>query len=75
MMKRRTEHAALADEMIGAAQILERIARELKGDATTIRRHGLLTDVGTMRMHKRYDVDHACRAEIAELSQPDTRVR
>ncbi len=55
----------LADELIGAAQILERLAASLKSDAKTIRRNGLIKfsddcPIANQRMHKHFNVANAC---------------
>ena len=74
MNLKNTHTAALADDMIGAAQILERAAKRLKNDARIVRSHGLacspeFTDgiVPLFRMHKRHDIECATRLAVAEV--------
>jgi hypothetical protein len=62
----------LADDLIGAAQQLERLARTLKDQAKTIRAHGIVEGIGfdaidNMRGHKAYDVKRAAESALREL--------
>jgi hypothetical protein len=64
--------AALCDDIIGAAQILERAAKRLRESARNIRADGLFPMVGFdavdhMRMHKGYDVKEAATAALREV--------
>jgi len=64
------EQQALADQMIGAAQRLERAARELTAQATLVRR-GVLHRTMTAElwaMHKAHDIRRTAEAALADLT-------
>jgi hypothetical protein len=71
----RTEEQRLADQMIGAAQRLEATARNLKEQATLVRR-GVLHRTMTAElwtMHKAHDIRTTADAALTELTgQPIT---
>ena len=63
----------LADDFIGAAQILEQLLRRLKADAKAIRQNGLLQlqeidAIQNQRMHKVNDIQSAAAHAAAQLA-------
>lgn len=71
-MVRNESTAQLADDLIGAAQELEKAAKALRADAKAIRQHGLYPSethdvVANQRMHKHYDVTRATARAAAEI--------
>jgi hypothetical protein len=71
--------ARLADDLIGAAQQLERLARSLKQQATVIRQHGVINDTyqswagpidgpAHIRSHKISDIQNTATHIIGRLA-------
>lgn len=65
----RAELAKSADQIIGAAQALEQVARNLKACAKAMRQYGVSVDYELWMMHRAYDVRHAAAKALAELGE------
>ncbi len=72
-MNLKNSHTAdLADQIIGAAQALDKLARNLRQDAKNIRAHGIYSSadfdaVANMRFHKSHDVKSGASLALQEL--------
>ena len=66
----RTEQQDMADKMIGAAQQLERTARQLKEQAKLVRQGALHQSITAdlWRMHKVSDIERTATSALAELA-------
>lgn len=65
------ETARLADDLLGAALVLELAAQHLKQNAKHLRTTGLVENpdaVAVHRMHKRHDVQMAAEKALKELA-------
>jgi hypothetical protein len=68
--------AKLADQVIGAAQALERAALDLRRAAKALRAEGVFASepgdpVDLQRMHRRYDAKRAAEQALRELGASD----
>lgn len=66
----RTQQQEMADQMIGAAQRLERAAKELKVQAKLVRQGSLHASItrDTWTMHKAADIKRTAEDALAELT-------